>query len=239
MATVIYPLGRGGNWNDNQELMYSLRSLQKYAKNVDRVVVITDQELKWIKDVEIVPYVELSNKSYKNQWLKLDIICGQEAEPFVYMNDDFILNKPFDMNDVQVSMFHDTLTELAPKCNEKGYGQQLLNTVEELNKRGYKDFNYGMHNPMVIDPTLWRSVMSKFDKKIPICYKSIYGSVVHKGYGVLTTDCKINRRVNKTGEIEKKIKDSLWFSTSDSFMASTHGRVYLQTHYSYKSRWEK
>ncbi len=239
MATLVYVVGSEGEWSNDSELLYSLRSLSKYAKNVDRVVIITNQKLNWInhEKVEVIPFEEKHKLGYRNVWDKIDYACDIISTPFVLMNDDFLLNKKIDMDKLPLYLGKNPLKSLS-SCRDKRYAKLILNTIDLLEHSGIVPYNYALHAPMVIDPYYWKIIMAMFNKDVAISIRSAYGSVFHAGNGVLTDDYKINKIINRGTEIEDIAKVATWISLSDAFMVSTHGKVFLQVNYSKKSKYE-
>jgi hypothetical protein len=91
-------------YTSNDELRYSLRSLNKYAPWINRIFIVsncnqprwlsTDSKVFWVKHEEIFPNVAVL-PTFNSHAIEacLHRIKGL-SENFIYLNDDFILNQP-------------------------------------------------------------------------------------------------------------------------------------------------
>jgi hypothetical protein len=91
-------------YTSNDELRYSLRSLNKYAPWINRIFIVsncnqprwlsTDTNIVWVKHEEIFPDVTVL-PTFNSHAIEacLHRIKGL-SENFLYLNDDFILNQP-------------------------------------------------------------------------------------------------------------------------------------------------
>ncbi len=97
-----------GRYADNDELRYSLRSVEKYAPWIHRVFIVTDNQIpvwlntsnpkvKVINHEEIMP--EICSPCFNSTLIEqfLYKIPGL-SEHFLYANDDMFLNKPITFN---------------------------------------------------------------------------------------------------------------------------------------------
>ena len=89
--TFIWILGKGSRYN-NDEIRYSIRSVEKYHPNA-RIVIVGEKpewytgEHHYFDDSDKCPYV--------NVWRKLEFACTL-ADEFISMDDDFYLLRPFE-----------------------------------------------------------------------------------------------------------------------------------------------
>ena len=94
-------------YNDNQELKYCLRSIEKYLKNYNFVYLIVkdDQFPKYLKtnakNFKVIKHSEIIPKEYLPTFNSHSIECFLHHIPnlreyYLYFNDDMILNKNID-----------------------------------------------------------------------------------------------------------------------------------------------
>jgi hypothetical protein len=91
---VVYILGTGSLVN-NLELKYSIRSLEKYMRDLRRVYVV-GEECPHLPNVEHVFMQDPTKEGWKNAYLKIKRACELQelSSEFLLMNDDFFLTKP-------------------------------------------------------------------------------------------------------------------------------------------------
>src|SRR5690606_5236989 len=94
-TSFVWILGTGSSWEDN-ELRYSIRSVEKHHQD-DAEVLVIGSKPSWYRGPHL-PYLDTHTCPYINQWEKLRIACQipDISDPFVYMDDDFYLMQPLD-----------------------------------------------------------------------------------------------------------------------------------------------
>ncbi len=92
---VVYILGTGSLANDN-EIRYSLRSLQEHMADLGTVYVI-GESVPFLPGVVHIPAKDIYPKKWQNAMHKTLIACGLAdlSDEFLLMNDDFFINEPF------------------------------------------------------------------------------------------------------------------------------------------------
>jgi hypothetical protein len=96
---LLYILGKGSPYN-NEELKYSLRSLERFGDNIGQLVLIGEKPdyLDYTKVIHH-PFEESGEKEYRIA-SKILHACtiGALKSDFLFCNDDFFFLKPFDCN---------------------------------------------------------------------------------------------------------------------------------------------
>ena len=95
---VVYVLGNGSS-NDNEELRYSLRSIEKFAIGIRNVFVVganpgyLSDKVIYIPTTDKFPHDHL-NKD-RNHWRNIEIACKDPrlSEDFLFAADDNIILK--------------------------------------------------------------------------------------------------------------------------------------------------
>lgn len=103
---AVYPIGRGSRWSDN-ELRYSLRSLAKFAPEVDRIIIVGHRPefIGGTGEVVHLPVADVwPERPCANVLLKLEAALSEvRGQEFVWMNDDIYLLAEQDWSEVHHS----------------------------------------------------------------------------------------------------------------------------------------
>lgn len=169
---VLYYIG-GGSMRHNIELRLSLRSLEKYGKNIDRVFIVGNKP-EFIKNVEYI-WVEDKYQWWRNAFEKTKAaIKAGISDDFLLMNDDFFMLEEFDA--LNYPFYH--RGEL-PKEADREYTKILVSTRKILEKEGYKTKHFGVHCPMRINAKKYLE-LEKYIKE-PVSARCLYGNIFIKG----------------------------------------------------------
>ena len=95
MINVVYPFIKS-KWD---EIRYSLRSLEEHLEGEVRLFLISDYMLKWVRNINHIKSSRDMNP-YKDTAQKL-LLCMEELEDFVWMNDDTFFLKKTNINDIK------------------------------------------------------------------------------------------------------------------------------------------
>lgn len=135
---ILYIVGkRLSDWNDN-ELRYSLRSIAKYGKNIDRVFICGYAPAfvtRTSKEVVIVPYADpTTDNKHLNILSAIEYVVKNTdiSEHFLYSSDDHFYTQPVDFDNYPVYWRG---TELPTELCEKPlwYDKTMFSTYEVLN----------------------------------------------------------------------------------------------------------
>ena len=141
LVDVVYPLGKGSRWDDN-ELRYSLRSLEKFAKNLGRIFVV-GQKPHWLINVIHIPLRDCRRLNKDANIIKkiLAAIDRGLSEHFIFASDDQYISAPVDLQTLQVT--HGQHNFNAPK--HKKWWRRMKNTCDYLNANGWPAVHYDTH----------------------------------------------------------------------------------------------
>lgn len=188
---LVYPLGGGTAWKNN-ELRFSLRSVEKNLKNVRRIYIIGEKPA-WLKNTIHIPCEDtLKNNPDGNIIRKILRACRIDglSEDFLFMNDDYLVLKPIMAN--IIPPFHKgNMADFEDKYFKTNkWRESLGRTKNILVKKGYQAYHYDGHIPMIINKKKFPVIMAKFDyEKTIYTMKSLYGNLVYDG-GVFTDGIK-------------------------------------------------
>ena len=239
---VVYVLGTGSRWKNN-ELRYSLRSVEKNLKNVNNVFVVGANPgfTKGIRFIEHPDEFEPINAS-GNVARKLLRICKEPelSENFLFFNDDFIVHKPCDSNKLPTWYKHD-MAEYPPDFFIKNdWRRRMKATFDTLQKHGLPTLNYDYHAPMAFNKKLFPQVMKRFDYAtgIGLLYRSLYGNLLKIPATKLTIEKRTLFREFTTAEINARISKSLFFAFSDAGL-NIDLKMWLFTNFPKRSKYEE
>lgn len=174
---------------DNEELRYSIRSVEKNMPPGNVWVVGAKPD--WYTGNFI--HVEQSKKSYNNVREQLRVVCSNDniSEDFVLMNDDFFVINPVK----EIPMWYtgtlvDRIRSLQNiKSQNAGYIRLLILSNNVIKRSGVVDpLDYELHVPMVMNK----------EKLLPILHstalwRSYYGNTYNVG-GTKHSDVKIHSK---------------------------------------------
>jgi hypothetical protein len=235
---VVYVLGKGSPW-DNNELRYSLRSLEKHVSEYRNIYIIGECP-SFLQNIIHIPYDDEHPEKDTRIALKILDACHQKdiSEQFLFMNDDHFITKSF--NAIQLPFFHKGIiaTEMnLPELNYN-YKQTLLNTNSALIERGYPAYNFDTHTPIIYNKKIFPIIFNLYNWNLKYSYavKSIYCNTLGL-FGKYMDDCKILKR-HDYSTLESLTSDKQFFSISDSAIGDSLEKL-LNTLFPNKSKYEK
>jgi hypothetical protein len=221
MIDIIYPLGSGSKWNNN-ELRYSLRSIEKHIKNFRNVYIIgecpdwiikrSETEGAFINGVTHIPFEESGHAS-KNIMEKILAACDQQdiSEEFLFMNDDIFLMEDIDAASFPFYYDRNVVNHLSVYANY--YNEYIKATHSELIGSGLNTKYFDIHVPIRYNKKLFPEVMDQFDFNKKLIVKSVYCNALNI-QGEQRSDCKImGKRPAK--QILAEVENTTIFSTGD------------------------
>jgi hypothetical protein len=175
-------------YTSNDELRYSLRSLNKYAPWVNRIFIVSNcsqpewlrnhSKIVWVKHEEIFPSASMLPTFNSHAIESCLHRIPELSENFLYLNDDFVLNHPclpcdfFDEIGRSVAYFepygmvdskagrNETLDYLAAANNSKGLLKKLFS--------GYDARCLHRHVPYALKKTVLQQIEDSFPEVIKL-----------------------------------------------------------------------
>ena len=228
MINLVYLLGRGSKW-ENNELRYSLRSVERYGKNVGDIIIVGEELPDWVsKDNERIKLLYSKDpyeKKWDNAWYKINQVC-KKYDRFILMNDDFFLVKEVDFDTLPV-YYNGELQSLIDKYTKtSSYVGMLTRTVDVLSKikPGATQYNFALHVPLIVESKKIEKFMKSVDGHATgLSFRSIYGNLAVKIEDCIQLpDFKINSTISKN-VFNQVILNRTYFSIGDKFLATTSG----------------
>src|SRR5208282_4956107 len=190
----------------DEELMYSLRSVQKFLTGYRRIWVIGD-EPKMPEAPGVSCTCLLTNDPYKskqhNIQRKLLLAChdARVADSFVLLNDDFYILTP--TNVLTMPFFRSGTLEQHLEWQEPNrepgdpYMGAIKNTVRQLKEHGLPTTDFELHTPICLNKGILKYVLSdmSFDwsSQWGLCHRSLYANylkIVGQRFVDVKVDCE-------------------------------------------------
>jgi hypothetical protein len=236
MIDIVYAIGQGSVWHDN-ELRYSLRSVQRFLKNYRKVYIVGHCP-SWIDKTKLIHIPFDDDHSHeRNIMEKVMHACKypQLSQRFLFMNDDHYLLTYFDAPKFPTYYWR-TLDEKVLTARG-GYQESVRNTLHVLKGRKKTRNYYDVHTPVIYDKTLFPEIMNgvKWEgMRNGFVIKSLYCNMLRLK-GVPEQDCKVNESMS-CHQLEKHLEGRFVFSTPNRITAEV--ATYLDYLYPEKSKYE-
>lgn len=140
---ICYIVGTGSNWR-NWELRYSLRSIDKYGINVDKVVIVGNiPHFVNQNEVICIPCDDIDGPKHNRILHKILIAVnsGKLSNDFLISSDDHFYVKPTDFNNLPVYYKN----EVIKGGDKNSYHKSLSETKEFLQQNGLTTYQTNPH----------------------------------------------------------------------------------------------
>lgn len=242
---ILYVLGKGSKW-DNNELRYSLRSIEKFGRNVGNVYIV-GQDPGFLSDEAIMIKIEDRHKA-KHKNILTNIRTALEhttiTNDFLLSSDDHFYVKETDFDNYPIYCKGDLPNRMTKADKGKGYKESLVDTRRILERYGYTYHNFSQHgnthmsreaielaHDLIDDSYSTRRGVEPTCLLLNVLYK-------HKPFDFIKRkDIKIKDDINNVEDIKKIIKDREVFSIYDAAIERGVAE-YLQELFPNKSKYE-
>ena len=233
---VLYIIGNGSLYG-NEELRYSLRSLDKFGRNVGRVF-ITGECPAFVDQTKItfLPELDIGCPAV-NHWWKVQQTFSKTdiGERALLMYDDIFFCKPTDCAKYPWRC-RGELPTLRP---DGEYRRSLYNAACWLKKRYMPILNYTLHQPCIYEKAKFMSMEKDFEElklsDVGMSPRSVYANRFVSGKTEFMEDLKIRSNVDNLQEL---IKGRDCFSIADDCLDGPV-QLWLDENLSERSKWEK
>lgn len=229
LIDIVYILGTGSQ-SANNEIRFSLRSVEKYCSGYRNIYVIGDVPV-FLRNV-IAHKVKDGVSKVHNILNKILYACNLPdlSDDFLFMNDDHFFTEYTDVSDYP--NYYSTLN--IKEFTNAAYKEIINDTVKH-----FKDFKFfDIHKPIIYNKAKFIEMAKNVpinDHYLGLLIKSSYGNY-HKIKGKKVNDC-ILRNPYKIKEIEQIVKGSGVFSIHDT--AINQDLIdYFNLHYPVASNFE-
>jgi len=214
---IVYVYNKSCSGWMGREIIFSIRSLEKFGKNYNNVVIVGDKPEKLNDAIIHIPKSDFGTWKERKICEKLLTACksDQVTDPFVFFNDDFFLVKPIDFSNLKYFYFDNLGNKIQNRKIEDTYKRALKNTRDVLFLKGLVEKHFDIHYPMIYHKAKFTRVMEKYDWNIRGGYviKSLYANSL-KIVGKSKKDCKIYV-MHRKKDILEKISATDLFSTDE------------------------
>jgi len=242
---ILYVLGKGSKW-DNNELRYSLRSIEKFGKNLGNVYVIGYDPGFLSNKVTLVKIEDCYGVKHKNI---LNNIC--RAVEHTNINDNFLLSsddhfyvKETDFDNYPIYCKGELPKVIKATDKAKGYKQSLVDTRKLLEKYGYTHYNFSQHG----NTHMSREAIALANELIQESYGTHRGAeptclllnvlYKHKPFEFIKRgDVKLKDNIKGVEDIKQRLGDREVFSIYDKSIDKGVSE-YLQELFPDKSKYE-
>lgn len=186
---ALYVIGKSSQYN-NLELRLSLRSLEQNAKGLESVFIVGEKP-DWIKNVVYLPVDDVYTRE-NNVFRKILTACDYDiSENFFFMNDDFFIMKPIDMENYPYFVNG----EVVGIKNPSRYQEIQNKTLVELQSKGItRVMDYRVHCPIIFNKQKFLMLENyyKESKRERVGYspRLLYGNLFVEDY-IVADDCKL------------------------------------------------
>lgn len=236
---IVYVLkNEPSDWQDN-EIRYSLRSLERFGRNYDRVFLVGGKPdfLDYNKIIHLAHQDKYAVPDY-NVFLKLLYLCSNSdvSENFILFNDDFYLLRYISLRNIPYYFKREEIS--TAYANNNTFNEMALRTREFLLKHKKPIFDFKPHYPIIYNKTKLQALVPLFAEgfklsPLGLSLRDLYGNwhnVPNKVYK------KENKLLNKRVPITRFIKRLDLFSGYNS--ARPDEKIFLQNAFIVKSKWE-
>jgi hypothetical protein len=239
MTDVVYVVGRGSGWNDN-ELRFSLRSLARYVTGIGQVFIVGKIPA-FVTNVVALPWPDNYGCKERNIMEKVAYACGHPelSDRFLHVHDDHFALAPVAADQVPNYAGWLNLEHLA-KAVDRGnpWRESVQNTANALSGRGLTLWNFDIHTPIIFDKHRYPDTMDLYDWHLPRGYvvKSLYANTMGLE-PTMISDVKLNDRFDLVTVVDK-LRGRPWFSIGNGGL-STRFKNLLSELYPKPSPWER
>lgn len=243
LPDVLYVLGKGSIWHDN-EIKYSLRSLQLNGRNFNRIFIAAARLPEFIDPKKVI-LVPCNDDPNKNGWLNVFnkvvrvLKTTDISSKFVFMMDDVFLTKTSDF----LNYPYFVKGELKPDYGSpKKWLVSKAKTYHLLAKKNLPALDFDLHAPVVYDKKLYlesaAEIQACVNDNIFPQPRSYYCNRFNVAW-VRAEDLKLKRRhlPNGRASVKQAIGDLPFFSVSDEGLVLGAAK-YLKDWLKNPSYWE-
>lgn len=216
----------------NNELFFSLRSVEEYGSGYRRLVIV-GSPIRGIKPDLFIPH-KTRPEHYKSRdmYEKLLLVCNhpEVTERFIRMSDDYFFSHPIFFDKLLTYKRGKNLFEHGAINPANKNNRCATITGQALREKGLPFESYDLHVPMPMEKQKFLEAASHFDWSQPLslAHRSIYGNF-HRIDASPRKDVKFGSYYDL-----EAIKASPIWSSGDMFWDEKTMRIM----YPNKSRWE-
>lgn len=235
---IVYILSeRGSHWQNN-EIRFSLRSLEKNVLDYRKVYIIGFKPDFLNDEIVHIPYADTYKNKARNIAAKIRRAagCNSMTKNFMLWNDDYFALKQFSA--INYPHYYKCGLDHSVMINKGEYKLHCEATLKVLKENGLTYKNFDCHYPITYDKLKVVKMVDQFNWNVP--YGFVFRSMYCNFYsipGEMKQDCKINHPM-PLSQIEKKFQNEHFLSIGEG-ATNIAMRSYLISMFPNKSRYEK
>lgn len=151
MISIVYPFGTASRFNNN-ELRFSLRSIEKYLKNYSSVFVIGETLPDWITNVTHIKSGDKTSISDTNIMHKITLACQtpEISDNFLMVHDDHYLLQDYDAETFPY-FYSSSIDGFLKHRVSDSYARRVKNTLNYLQAKGLPTLFFDVHTPIIFN----------------------------------------------------------------------------------------
>jgi hypothetical protein len=233
---LVYILGNGSNWQDN-EIRYSLRSLETFVSGIDKVYLIGKKPNFLNDNIIHIPFNDIHTNKAKNIMAKVyrASLDQRISQDFMFWNDDYFALQPFEA--ANYPFYYKCELDHSLIINKGEYYKHVETTLKVLKSKGLPIKNFDTHYPIIYNRDKMKQMIESYDWNVQFGY--ILRSMYCNHYGIegeFKLDCKSNVPL-PAPHIPIQHKDKHFLSIGDNALNFAM-KNYLMNLYPNKSKFE-
>lgn len=235
---AVYPLGTGSRWQDN-ELRYSLRSLEKNFPEIGRVFIV-GQKPAWLQNVTHIPLPDKYRQNKDaNLIAKVLAACNAGVSvKFLRISDDEFFLRPIRYAEM-APLHHGDLNRHSDSWFAGKWKSHLRNTRDRLRAANCSAYHFDVHCPNAYRRETFQAVMAAHPwATVPMTINTLYYNAAGiAGKPAEREKATFERAVKNDSEILDRMRDAVYFNVNDRGLTDAMKNV-LQKMYPEPSRFE-
>ena len=229
---VIYPLGRGSKWR-NDELRHSLRSIHTYLEKPDKIYILTSHPPRWLRENETLKVVDAPG--YKDTVMKaVELAKGGE---YLWMNDDIFLMQPMTFEDFRIPRrYENPMEPFNGRTSDNGWWTGLWKFRDMLATMGVDPiYSFSTHTPYLFDAEKMEMTIAIFGVIGKAALETAYYNLWAEETQVMTDKLTFF----KDRAMPYDVRDMKILNVNDRGFSSDRIRGYIRGMFPNPSPWEK
>jgi hypothetical protein len=190
---IVYILGKGSIWQNN-ELRYSLRSLEKHVKVFDNVYVIGERPDFLSDKVIHIPFQDVYQNKARNimEKVRRAALDDRIGKNFLLLNDDYFFTRDTDIR--EYPYYYKCKLEQTVQINAgTQYGKHIQETYKLLKSQEHPTLNFDTHKPIIYNKHQFKIVVNRANWNVRFGYtlRSLYCNTLGIK-GEFQKDSKVN-----------------------------------------------
>jgi len=179
---IVFPLRTFSAHEDNLELRFALRSIEKYLTGYRNIIVVSKAAPNWLRNVTVINEFDDAQRKEVNFFAAILAAAEQSDADYIQVwCDDFAVLRDLDAGNVQALSGGRDLT--ANHGGSTDWGRRLRLTAEALKQRGKSTINFESHTPGMFDRKKFIALATEFKSERLTAPGVTCYSLYHNYYG--------------------------------------------------------